>query len=76
MNTTERLEHYTALMTHLSNEKQRLAAATTKGEIELRSVWVAQLEKEIAHALWNRDPNAIPLNFEGFCVAMKKLYNL
>lgn len=49
MNITERLEHYTALMAHLCNEKQRLAAATTKGEIELRSVWVSQLEKEIAH---------------------------
>lgn len=51
MNTIERLEHYTALMAHLSNEKQRLAAATTKGEIDLRSVWVAQLEKEIAHEI-------------------------
>lgn len=49
MNITERLEHYTALMTHLSNEKQRLAVATSKAEIELRSVWVAQLEKEIAN---------------------------
>ena len=49
MNITERLEHYTALMAHLSSEKQRLAAATNKGEIELRSVWVAQLEKEIDH---------------------------
>ena len=36
----------------------------------------ARDNKEIAHALWNRDPNATPLDFEGFCVAMKKLYNL
>lgn len=49
MNITERLEHYTALMAHLSNEKQRLSSATSKAEIELRSVWVAQLEKEITH---------------------------
>ena len=36
----------------------------------------ARGNKEIAHALWNRDPNATHLDFEGFCVAMKKLYNL
>ena len=42
-------EHYVALMTNLSNERQRLSCATSQGEIELRSVWVQQLEKEIAH---------------------------
>ena len=36
----------------------------------------ARGNKEIAHALWNRDPNATHLDFEGFCLAMKKLYNL
>jgi hypothetical protein len=36
----------------------------------------ARGNKEVAHALWNRDPNATQLDFEGFCVAMKKLYNL
>lgn len=36
----------------------------------------ARGNKEIAHALWNRDPNATPLSFEEFKVAMKKLYNL
>ena len=42
-------EHYVALMANLSNERQRLSCATSQGEIELRSVWVQQLEKEIAH---------------------------
>ena len=42
-------EHYAALLNNLSNEKKRLADATSQAEIELRSVWVQQLEKEIAH---------------------------
>lgn len=41
-------EHYTALMTRLSNGKAYLAAATKHSEIELRTVWIAQIEKEIA----------------------------
>lgn len=40
--------HYTALMARLSNEKAYLAAATNQSEIELRTVWLAQIEKEIA----------------------------
>lgn len=40
-------EHYTALMTRLSNEKGYLAATTKQSEIELRTVWIAQIEKEI-----------------------------
>lgn len=39
--------HYAALMTRLSNEKAYLAAATKQSEIELRTVWIAQIEKEI-----------------------------
>ena len=39
--------HYAALMTRLSNEKGYLAAATKQSEIELRTVWIAQIEKEI-----------------------------
>ena len=42
-------EHYTSLMTNLSNEKKRLADAVNQPEIDLRSVWVKQLEKEIEH---------------------------
>lgn len=41
--------HYVALMTRLSNEKARLAACTKPKEIELRKVWVAGIEKEIAN---------------------------
>lgn len=40
--------HYAALMTRLSNEKGYLAVAKSQSEIELRSVWVSQIEKEIA----------------------------
>lgn len=40
--------HYVALMTRLSNEKGYLALATNQPEIELRSVWIKQIEKEIA----------------------------
>lgn len=40
--------HYAALMTRLSNEKGYLALATKPSEIELRSVWIKQIEKEIA----------------------------
>lgn len=40
--------HYAALMTRLSNEKGYLVAATKQSEIELRSVWIKQIEKEIA----------------------------
>jgi hypothetical protein len=41
-------EHLSALQLQLSNERVRLANATTAGERELRAVWVAQLEREIA----------------------------
>lgn len=43
MNTT----HLTALIARLANERQALARATKQGEIELRTVWVRQCEKEI-----------------------------
>lgn len=46
MHTTE---HYVALMTNLSNERQRLEQSASEAEYALRSVWVQQLEKEIAH---------------------------
>lgn len=39
--------HHAALMTRLSNEKGYLAVAKSKSEIELRSVWIKQIEKEI-----------------------------
>lgn len=45
---TYNTDHYEALMNRLSNEKARLAACTKPKEIELRKVWVAGIEKEIA----------------------------
>lgn len=39
--------HYAALMIRLSNEKGYLALATKQSEIDLRTVWVKQIEKEI-----------------------------
>lgn len=41
------MDHLSVLQLRLSNERIRLSQATNKGEIELRSVWVKQLEKEI-----------------------------
>lgn len=47
-NTIELMsEHLASLQLRLSSERARLAAATRPGEIELRRVWVAQIEKEI-----------------------------
>lgn len=39
--------HLTALISRLSSEKAALARATKQGEIDLRTVWVRQCEKEI-----------------------------
>jgi spore coat protein CotF len=39
--------HLVALTTRLYNERRALAAATKTQEIELRKVWVAQIEREI-----------------------------
>lgn len=39
--------HLISLMTRLSNEKAALARAVKPLEIELRTVWVRQCEKEI-----------------------------
>ena len=41
------MDHLSALQLRLSNERIRLNQATNKGEIELRTVWVKQLEKEV-----------------------------
>lgn len=43
MNTS----HLQACITRLANERTRLAAATEQNEIELRSAWVRQMEKEV-----------------------------
>lgn len=39
--------HLVALHQNLSREKARLAAATAESERQLRTIWVAQLEREI-----------------------------
>jgi hypothetical protein len=41
-------EHLDALELSLSHERARLATATKKSEIAQRTVWVQQIEKEIA----------------------------
>lgn len=41
-------QHLNALRIRLSNERCRLASATSVQEVALRKVWVAQVEKEIA----------------------------
>jgi hypothetical protein len=40
--------HLAALETRLSHERAYLAQATKSSEIELRKVWIAQIEREIA----------------------------
>lgn len=42
------MTHLDALELRLSNERVRLSQAKTKGEQELRKVWIAQMEREIA----------------------------
>ncbi|WP_457928342.1 hypothetical protein [Bosea thiooxidans] len=42
------MTHLNALELRLSNERGYLARAKTEGERELRRVWIAQIEKEIA----------------------------
>lgn len=42
------MTHLSALELRLSNERGYLAKAKTEGERELRLVWIAQIEKEIA----------------------------
>lgn len=43
--------HLSALQLRLSNERGYLAKAKTEGERQLRAVWIAQIEKEIASEL-------------------------
>lgn len=40
-------DHLHALYVRLSNERERLASAQSENEREMRSVWVAGIEKEI-----------------------------
>lgn len=42
------MTHLNALELRLSDERGYLAKAKTEGERELRRVWIAQIEKEIA----------------------------
>jgi len=42
------MTHLDSLQLILSNERNYLAKAKTAGERELRKVWIAQIEKEIA----------------------------
>ena len=48
MSTKTDYSHYDALLSRLSNERDRLTRAKTNGEKELRTVWVSQLEREVA----------------------------
>lgn len=45
------LSHLDALQVRLSHERARLAAATRPREIVIRKVWIAGIEKEIAHKM-------------------------
>lgn len=54
--------HLHALELGLSHERGRMAAAKTDGERELRRVWVAQYEREVARerAFLGLPPEMIP----------------
>lgn len=43
--------HLSALRVRLSHERDYLARAKTQAEVDLRTVWIAQIEKEIASEL-------------------------
>lgn len=43
--------HMESLQIRLTNERERLANAKSDAERNIRSVWVAQIEKEIAFEL-------------------------
>lgn len=45
------LSHLDALQVRLSHERARLTAAKKPREIELRTVWVAGIEREIMHEM-------------------------
>jgi hypothetical protein len=45
------MTHLDFLSLALSNERMRLAKATKPHEIELRTVWVAQLQREVDSVL-------------------------
>ncbi len=51
-------DHLTALSRRLGNEKAALAVAKGAQEIALRTVWIAQIEKEIAteHVFLGTEP--------------------
>ena len=53
------LSHLDALQLGLSHERERLAKAKSPQETALRTVWVAQYEREIAaeYAFLGIDPN-------------------
>jgi hypothetical protein len=42
------LSHLNALETRLANERDYLARASAPKEIAIRTVWIAQIQKEIA----------------------------
>lgn len=42
------LSHLDAIQSRLSHERARLSAARTPRELEMRAVWVAGIERELA----------------------------
>jgi len=65
--------HLDALTRHLSQERVRLSLATKQGEIALRKVWIAQLEKEIEGEMAFIGYEAEELNDDELAAALKDL---
>ena len=57
--------HLVALHTRLSHERARLAEACKPGEIALRTVWVAQIEREIAGEYERLGMSPDPVDLDG-----------
>lgn len=51
-------DHLNALRLRLSNERGRRASAIAPGEIKVRDVWIAQIEREIANEVAREAPEA------------------
>lgn len=57
------MTHLEALQLRLSHERNRLNNAKSPAERELRSVWVAGIEKEIAHEIAFRGKREAPESY-------------
>lgn len=63
--------HLHALEVRLSHERVRLAASRTANERALRTVWVAQIEREIADIVRSADDDAASMTDDEILAALQ-----